>query len=100
MVGLLTVELPFSYGLFLLGRRNDKHMADPGAGLFFTGTLLFSGNGEMYSVLIYRVRETSYLNFMVLIFLNIDLLSVQAIEFIQLFDSLTKGFRSSSSVIV
>lgn len=35
--------------------------------------LLFSGNEEMYNVLICRVEETSYLNFMTLIFLNIDL---------------------------
>lgn len=47
-------------------------MGEPGTGLDFIGTLLFSGNGEMYNV-IYRVEETSYLNFIVLIFLNIDL---------------------------
>lgn len=73
MIRSLTAELTFSYGLFLFRRSNDKHMAEPGAGLHFIGTLLFSENGEMYNVLIYRVEETSYLNFMVLIFLNIDL---------------------------
>lgn len=73
VIRLLTVELTFFLGLFLFQRSNDKHMADPGASLHFFGTLLFSGNGEIYNVLIYRVEETSYLNVMVLIFLKIDL---------------------------
>lgn len=48
-------------------------MAEPRAGLDLIGTLLFSGNGEMHNMLIYRVEETSYLNLIVLIFLDIDL---------------------------